>query len=162
MSVFGVIPVRIFPAFSRIPTEYGEIQSKGFISSWHLNFCLVFQRWVPAGIYLFKNNNRNTRKRCEICSKLTIKIPERRHWRLRRVWRDSYVVSVNLIWKYFSLLLDEFLPHLDNSDHVSVLSAFWELSLFLPNVTFLYSPPLKQKGAISEAVTWRCSVKRSS
>ena len=24
--------------------------------------------------------NRNTRKRCEICSKLTIKIPERRQW----------------------------------------------------------------------------------
>ena len=32
----------------------------------------------PAGIYLFKVNNRNTRTRCEICSKLTIKIPERR------------------------------------------------------------------------------------
>ena len=32
----------------------------------------------PAGIYLLKVNNRNTRKRCEICSKLTIKIPERR------------------------------------------------------------------------------------
>ena len=26
----------------------------------------------PANIYLFKVNNRNTRKRCEICSKLTI------------------------------------------------------------------------------------------
>ena len=26
-----------------------------------------------AGIYLFKYNNRNTRTRCEICSKLTIK-----------------------------------------------------------------------------------------
>ena len=25
-------------------------------------------------------NNRNTRTRCEICSKLTIKIPVRRHW----------------------------------------------------------------------------------
>ena len=25
-----------------------------------------------AGIYLFKVNNRNTRTRCEICSKLTI------------------------------------------------------------------------------------------
>ena len=25
MSVFGVIPVRIFPSFSRIRTEYGEI-----------------------------------------------------------------------------------------------------------------------------------------
>ena len=33
----------------------------------------------PAGIYLLKVNNRNTRTRCEICSKLVIKIPERRH-----------------------------------------------------------------------------------
>ena len=30
--------------------------------------------------YTFKVNNRNTRKRCEICSKITIKIPERRQW----------------------------------------------------------------------------------
>ena len=29
---------------------------------------------LPAGIYLFKVNNRNTRKRCEICSKLTVKL----------------------------------------------------------------------------------------
>ena len=29
----------------------------------------------PANIYLFKVNNRNTRKRCEIFSKLTVKIP---------------------------------------------------------------------------------------
>ena len=28
----------------------------------------------PANIYLFKVNNRNTRKSCEICSKLTIKL----------------------------------------------------------------------------------------
>ena len=35
----------------------------------------------PDGNYMFKVNNRNTRKRREICSKLTIKIPERRHWR---------------------------------------------------------------------------------
>ena len=26
-----------------------------------------------ADIYLFKVNNRNTRKRCEVCSKLTVK-----------------------------------------------------------------------------------------
>ena len=31
----------------------------------------------PAGNYMFKVNNRDTRTRCEICSKLTIKIPER-------------------------------------------------------------------------------------
>ena len=29
-------------------------------------------------IYLFLVNNSNTRKRCEICSKLTIKSPQRR------------------------------------------------------------------------------------
>ena len=33
-----------------------------------------------AGNYMFKVNNRNTRIRFEISSKLTIKIPERRHW----------------------------------------------------------------------------------
>ena len=36
---------------------------------------------LPAGNYMLKVNNRNTRTRCEICSKLTIKTPERRHWR---------------------------------------------------------------------------------
>ena len=33
-----------------------------------------------ADIYLLKVNNRNTRTRCEICLKLTIKTPKR-HWR---------------------------------------------------------------------------------
>ena len=33
----------------------------------------------PGGIYLLKVNNKNTRARCEICTKLTIKTPERRH-----------------------------------------------------------------------------------
>ena len=37
-------------------------------------------RDIPTNVYQFKVNNRN-RKRCEICSKLTIKTPERRHWR---------------------------------------------------------------------------------
>ena len=33
---------------------------------------------TPGGNYMFKVNNRNTRTRCSICSKLTIKKPERR------------------------------------------------------------------------------------
>ena len=37
---------------------------------------------------MFKVNTRNTRTRCEICLKLTVKTPERRHWR---------------IWTYFTL-----------------------------------------------------------
>ena len=32
----------------------------------------------PIGNYMFKVNNKNTRTRCETCSNLTIKTPERR------------------------------------------------------------------------------------
>ena len=34
----------------------------------------------PINVYLFEVDNRNTRKRYDICSKLTIKTPERGHW----------------------------------------------------------------------------------
>ena len=51
----------------------------------HLWFVVHFSNVIfhgfPLNIYLFKVNNRNTRKRWKICSKLTIKTPERCHWR---------------------------------------------------------------------------------
>ena len=34
---------------------------------------------LAENIYLFKFNNSNTGKRCKICSKLTLKTPQRRH-----------------------------------------------------------------------------------
>ena len=56
----------------------------------------------PPGIYLLKVNNRNTRTRCEICSKFTIKTPKRRHWRRSGVFivnfeHISYLVLVLLL-----------------------------------------------------------------
>ena len=56
--------------------------------------CIKSDFCFQAEIYLFKFNNKNTRKRCEICSKLTIKAPERRHW------HRSSVFIVNF-WTYF-------------------------------------------------------------
>ena len=38
---------------------------------------IIFSGPNPGNIYLFKVNNKNTRKRCEICSKLTTKTPKR-------------------------------------------------------------------------------------
>ena len=38
-----------------------------------LEDCFYKYTSIPAGIYLFKRNDRNTRTRSEICSKLTIK-----------------------------------------------------------------------------------------
>ena len=40
-------------------------------------FCI---NCYPAGNCMFKVNDRNTRTRCDICSKLTIKTPERCQW----------------------------------------------------------------------------------
>ena len=53
----------------------------------------------PAGNYIFKVNNRNTRTRCAICSKLTINIPERRHW------GRSGIFIVNFEYILFLVLL---------------------------------------------------------
>ena len=57
------------------------------LSYYKLFFFLVVSGWgeeqtfaIWTNIYLFKVNNRDTNKSCEICSKLTIKTPERRHW----------------------------------------------------------------------------------
>ena len=50
------------------------------------------QHAIPAGIYLLKANNRNTRSRCEICSKLTLKTPERRHW-CRSIVNFEHVIA---------------------------------------------------------------------
>ena len=44
-----------------------------FVSSFQIDWNIDS---IPAGLYLLKVNNRNTRTRCEICSKLTIKTPE--------------------------------------------------------------------------------------
>ena len=58
-----------------ITDQYVE-DDRSFLMSCQKNIA----RSNPARIYLLKVNNRNTRTWCEICSKLTIKIPERRQW----------------------------------------------------------------------------------
>ena len=40
----------------------------------------LFRNPYPAGNYMFKVNNKKTRIRCEICSELRLKTPERRHY----------------------------------------------------------------------------------
>ena len=57
----------------------------------------------PAGIYLFRGNNRNTRTRCEICLNLTIKTPEWRHWRLSGVFIVKFELVLHLLLVFFLL-----------------------------------------------------------
>ena len=56
---------------------------------------------IPAGIYLLKVNNRNTRASSEICSKLTIKTPVRRQWRRS----DVFIVNFEHISQLTLVLL---------------------------------------------------------
>ena len=60
----------------------------------------------PAGIYLLKVNNRNTRTRREICSKLTLKTPERRHWRRSGIFIDNYEHISHLVLVFLLLTLN--------------------------------------------------------
>ena len=63
-----------------------------------------------AGIYMFKVNNRNTRKRCEICSKLTIKTPYRRQWRRSAIFIVNFEHISHLALVYLLLILNMLLP----------------------------------------------------
>ena len=63
---------------------------------------------IPTNIFLCKVNNRNTRKRFEICSKLILKTPERRQWRRSVVFivnseQILHIVLVNGSWDIVQL-----------------------------------------------------------
>ena len=72
-----------------------------------------------ANIYRFKVNNRNTRKRWEMYSKLTIKTPERHHWRRFGVFIVNFEHISHFLLVFLSLTFDQihvtwviFIPHL--------------------------------------------------
>ena len=51
---------------------------------------------IRNNLYLVKVNKRNTIKKCEQCSKLTIKTAERRQWRIEHISPFSSVYFVGL------------------------------------------------------------------
>ena len=56
----------------------------------------------PAGIYQLQFNNRNTRTRCQMYSKLTIKTPERRYWRVFTV-NFEHILHLVLVFLLLTL-----------------------------------------------------------
>ena len=69
------------------------------------NALIFLKTLFPAGIYLLKVNNRNTRTRHEICSKLTIKTPERRQWRPSGVFIVTFEHISQLVLEFLLLTL---------------------------------------------------------
>ena len=74
-----------------------KIANKNNSSMHQVLFTLVCSKLTinPTNVYLFKVKNRSTRKRCEICSKLTTKTPE---------WRQC-----DVLWTYFTLFSSVFI-----------------------------------------------------
>ena len=66
---------------------------------------------APVDIQLLKVNNRNTRTRCAICSKLKIKTPEGGQWRHPGVFTTNFEHFSQLVLVFFLLLtLNMYLP----------------------------------------------------
>ena len=63
-----------------------------------------------AGIYLIKVNNIKTRTRCEICSKLAIKTPERYHWRRSGIFIINFEHISHLVLVFLLLTANMQLP----------------------------------------------------
>ena len=88
--------------------------------------------WAPhsyynlGNIYLFKNSNRNTRKRCEIGSKLTIKTLERRHW------RHSGLFFVN--FEYISFFKKYFLKEKYSAGNLKIFSSIKKHTPFICSI----------------------------
>ena len=89
---FGKWPrtINLLPAWQLNSFEYSLLENQIVLNVSFFEYLLVLDSreklWLlhqvlftePAGIYVLKVKHRNTRTRCEKCSKLTIKTPERR------------------------------------------------------------------------------------
>ena len=68
----------VYDVVIRFLSNYEVLVNIGMTCINNENTAMTLMSVYPAKIYLFKVNNRNTRKRCEMSSKLTIKKQERR------------------------------------------------------------------------------------
>ena len=93
------LPYDVFFSFLILSDTVTKIACKNspsliYAGTW-LRLCYLwytlFISNYPSNIHLLKANNRNTRKRCEICLKLTIKIFRTYFYRFYcRLWRSKF------------------------------------------------------------------------
>ena len=85
----------------------------------------IKSKFNPAGNYMFRVNNRNTRTRCQICSKLTIKTPERRHCRHSGVFIFHFEHISHLVLLFLLLTLSWEMPAGKKIVEINMISKVW-------------------------------------
>ena len=89
-------------------------------------------------------NNRNTRTRCEICSKQTIKTPERRHWRRSGVFIVKFEHISHLFLVFLLLTLNMQMPAGNCKDRLFTISRMFHewLRRFFPAFVMNWTPEI--------------------
>ena len=100
---YGVFSGSHFLVFSQNTAKYGR-EKTPYLDTFHA--VGMFNSANPTGNYKFKVSNRNSRTRCEICSKLTIKTAERRHWRCSDVFTVYFEHISHRVLVYLLLTLN--------------------------------------------------------
>ena len=112
--------------------------------------------YLPVNIYLFKVYNRNARKRCEICSKLTMKAPE---WCRHR--SGVFIVNFEHISRLFLeiLLLTLNKQMLAGIKGIKISKEIWHMVIWPKNV-FLstFHRGISPRKEFWEVNTWRTLV----
>ena len=90
------------PILTNLSTVYWSLKQ---VCSWKAPFKCGYL--YTANIYLFKVTNRNTRKRCKICSKLTIKTSKRSNWCCSGVFIFKFERILHLFLVFLLMILNK-------------------------------------------------------
>ena len=102
-KIWNQLKTKIF-CFQKSPRITWKIEV--LVSHVNLSIFELENAPVTANNYLLKAISRSIRKRCEIYSKLTIKTPERRHWRRSGVFIVNFEYISNLFLVFLLINLN--------------------------------------------------------
>ena len=120
--------------------------------SLYLRILVKVGSYCPDGIYLFKVNNRDTRAISGIFSKVTINLPERRHWLRSSVFivnfeqvntgwvKSGCLKGVNVVYTFFThnLKIETFNLLIDTCIHVMLYAYLIQKQSFRTVLDFFY------------------------
>ena len=111
-NVSKLVKNRIFQSIEGIEGTFWSCPVKKYLEQ----FCKIHRKTPtrelfeenisPAGIYLLKVNNSNSRTWCRICSNLTLRTQERRQWRRSAIFIVNFEHIAHLVLVYLLLILN--------------------------------------------------------